>query len=60
LWGREGIGNFILFALCAQLVMAAAIDYHGLFGAPVKDISLQRLGGIVLVLAGLAVAQSSI
>lgn len=57
---RMGIGNFILFALCAQLVMAAAIDYFGLFGAPVKDISLQRLGGIVTMLVGLAVAQSSV
>jgi transporter family-2 protein len=60
LWAHEGIGNFILCALCAQLVMAAAIDHYGLFGAPVKDISLQRLGGIVLVLVGLAVVQSSV
>lgn len=56
---RMGIGNFIMFALCAQLVMAAAIDHYGLFGAPVKDISLQRLGGIGVMLVGLAVAQSS-
>jgi transporter family-2 protein len=57
---RMGIGNFIMFALCAQLIVAAAIDYFGLFGAPVKDISLQRLGGLLLMLAGLAVAQSSV
>jgi transporter family-2 protein len=57
---RMGIGNFIMFALCAQLIVAAAIDYFGLFGAPMKDISLQRLGGILLMLAGLAVAQSSV
>ena len=57
---RMGIGNFIMYALCAQLAMAVAIDHYGLFGAAVKDVSLQRLGGIVLMLIGLAVAQSSV
>ena len=55
-----GVGNTILFAMTAQIVMSAAMDHFGLFGAPIKPVSLTRLAGLVLMLAGLALAQLSV
>lgn len=55
-----GVGNTILFAMTAQIVMSAAMDHFGLFGAPIKPVSPTRLAGLVLMLAGLAIAQLSI
>lgn len=55
-----GVGNTILFAMTAQIVMSAAMDHFGLFGASIRPVSLIRLAGIVLMLAGLALAQLSV
>jgi len=54
---RIGVGNFILFAVCTQIFMSAAIDHFGLFGAAVREVSLARLGGLALVIAGLITSQ---
>ncbi len=55
-----GVGNTILFAMTAQIIMSAVMDHYGLFGAPVRPVSLTRLAGLVLMLAGLALAQLSV
>lgn len=55
-----GVGNTILFAMTAQIVMSAAMDHFGLFGAPIKPVSLTRLAGLILMLAGLALAQLNV
>ena len=55
-----GVGNTILFAMTAQIVMSAVMDHFGLFGAPIRPVSLTRFAGLVLMLAGLALAQMSI
>jgi len=55
-----GVGNTILFAMTAQIVMSAAMDHFGLFGAPIKPVSITRLAGLILMLAGLALAQLSV
>jgi transporter family-2 protein len=54
---RFGVGNFILFAVAAQVISAALIDHFGLFGAIIRPVNLVRLGGISLLLAGLAITQ---
>ena len=52
-----GVGNTILFAMIAQIFSSAAMDHFGLFGAMVRPVSVLRLSGLGLMLAGLIVAQ---
>ncbi len=54
---RFGVGNFILFAMVAQILISAGIDHFGWFGAVERPVRLLRLGGLVVMVAGLAVAQ---
>ncbi len=54
---RFGVGNFILFAVAAQIISSALIDHFGLFGAIIRPVNLVRLGGISLLLIGLAITQ---
>ena len=55
-----GVGNTILFAMTAQIVMSAAMDHFGLFGAAIRPVSLMRLSGLTLMLAGLFLAQVNV
>jgi len=57
---RFGVGNFVLFILLAQVVSAAAVDHFGLFGAVRRPVDLLRLGGILIVIAGLVITQLSV
>lgn len=52
-----GIGNFILFAVSAQIIAAAAIDYFGWFGVVPKETSVVRAGGLLLLIGGLVTTQ---
>jgi transporter family-2 protein len=54
---RFGVGNAIFFVLLGQMVSAAVIDQFGLFGAMVRPLTMLRLGGIGLMLAGLFLIQ---
>jgi transporter family-2 protein len=54
---RFGVGNFILFAMIAQIVISACIDHWGLFGAAVREVGLLRIAGIGVMIVGLAIAQ---
>ena len=54
---RFGVGNFILFAVAAQVISAALIDHFGLFGSMVRQVNFLRLGGILLLLTGLVITQ---
>lgn len=54
---RIGVGNFILFAVSAQIITAAVVDHLGLFGAAVREVSLLRLIGILVLIAGLVITQ---
>ena len=55
-----GVGNTILFAMTAQIVVSAAMDHFGLFGAPIRTVGPTRLAGLALMLAGLFLAQISV
>jgi len=39
--------------ITGQLIMSVLIDHYGLFGAPVNELSLQRVMGISLLFTGL-------
>ena len=54
---KFGVGNTILFVVCAQMCSSAVIDHWGLFGLPVRPISWMRFAGLLVILAGLVMVQ---
>jgi transporter family-2 protein len=56
---RFGVGNFVMFVLVGQLVISAAIDHFGLFGAPQKPVDALRLLGVGVMIIGVVIAQMS-
>ena len=48
-----GLGNAILFVLLGQLASAAVIDHFGLFGALVRQMTLARAAGFLLMGVGI-------
>lgn len=54
---KFGVGNTILFVVCAQMCSSALIDHWGLFGVPVRPISWLRFAGLLVILAGLVMVQ---
>jgi transporter family-2 protein len=54
---RFGLGNFILLAMVAQVILSALIDHFGWLGVSQRPINLLRLGGIGLLLLGLVMTQ---
>jgi transporter family-2 protein len=54
---RFGIGNAVMFVLFGQIISSALIDQFGLFGAPQKPIDLLRAMGLVVMAAGIVIAQ---
>ena len=54
---RLGVGNAICFIVTGQIFAAVLIDHFGLFGAPVQSLSLPRVAGIALMIAGLFLAK---
>ena len=53
---KFGIGNAIAFVLLGQLISMTVIDHFSLFGAIHQPISIQRLGGLLLMVAGIFLA----
>ena len=56
---KFGVGNAVFFVLIGQMIAAGLIDHFGLFGAQIKPMTLPRLGGIILMIAGIALIQLS-
>ena len=54
---KIGVANFIVMAVSSQILFSLMIDHFGLFGAPVKQISMTQLFGAVMLLIGLATTQ---
>lgn len=54
---RFGIGNAVMFVLAGQIISSAAIDHFGFFGAPQRPIDLMRAAGLVIMAAGVVIAQ---
>lgn len=49
---RIGVTFFLTVVIAGQLAMALLLDRSGAFGLPVQQISLTRIAGVLLVLAG--------
>ncbi|MCX7222663.1 MAG: DMT family transporter [Burkholderiales bacterium] len=56
---RIGLANFIVCAVSAQIIISVVIDHFGLLGAMVRPVSMTRLIGIGLLIAGIIVTQIS-
>ena len=49
---RLGATNMLAWVLAGQMLAAMALDHFGLLGYPLHPLSLGRLAGIVLLIAG--------
>ena len=49
---RMGVTLFLIVAIGGQLAMALLLDRSGAFGLPVQEVTLPRIGGVLLVVAG--------
>lgn len=54
---RMGVANFIMMAVCAQMVFSVVIDHFGLFGAAVRPANAMRLAGVAVLVAGVVITQ---
>jgi transporter family-2 protein len=54
---RMGVTFFLMVAIAGQLAMALLLDKVGAFGLAAQEISLQRVAGLLLVLAGAFLVQ---
>lgn len=49
---RLGVAMTFSLIIAGQMLVTLVIDHYGLLGVPVKEISLARIGGILLITAG--------
>jgi transporter family-2 protein len=49
---RLGVAMTFSLIIAGQMAVTLVIDHFGLFGVPVKEISIVRLAGILLITAG--------
>ena len=49
---RLGVAMTFSLIIAGQMIVTLVIDHFGLLGVPVKEISLARLGGILMITAG--------
>lgn len=49
---RIGVAMTFSLIIAGQMIVTLIIDHFGLLGVPVKEVSLVRLGGILLITVG--------
>jgi bacterial/archaeal transporter family-2 protein len=49
---RLGVAMTFSLVIAGQMIVTLIIDHFGLLGVPVKEVSLARIGGILLISAG--------
>ena len=49
---RLGVAMTFSLIIAGQMLVTIVIDHFGLLGVPVKEVSLVRVGGIMLITAG--------
>lgn len=49
---RLGVAMTFSLVIAGQMLVTLVIDHFGLLGVPVKEISLARVGGILLITGG--------
>ena len=56
---RLGATGFIVCVIAGQMLTSLLIDHFGLMGLSVKEASLGRVGGVLLIFAGMLMVQWS-
>ena len=51
---RIGVAMTFSLIVAGQMLITLVLDHFGVLGLPVKEISLARVGGILLIVAGVA------
>lgn len=51
---KIGVGVFVMALLVGQLLLSLLMERYGWLGAPKKAITIKQIGGIVIMLAGVA------
>ena len=54
---KIGAANTLCFAIAGQLISAIILDHFGWIGFPVKEISIGRIGGALLIIIGVYLVQ---
>lgn len=54
---RLGLATTLTVAIASQLATALVLDHFGLLGLKVEPVSLGRIAGVVLVLAGIVLVR---
>ncbi|MFK7160046.1 DMT family transporter [Marinospirillum sp. MEB164] len=54
---RFGATSFIVCVIAGQLITSLLLDYHGWLNLPVREISIGRMLGVILVLVGMVMVQ---
>lgn len=49
---RIGVAMTFSLIIAGQMIVTVVIDHFGLLGVPVKEVSLARIGGILLITGG--------
>lgn len=49
---RLGVAMTFSLIIAGQMIVTLIIDHFGLLGVPVKEVSFARIGGILLITAG--------
>jgi transporter family-2 protein len=49
---RLGAGGFLVWVVAGQMVTAVIVDHFGLMGLAPKPVTLRRIAGVALILAG--------
>ncbi|MGQ0542576.1 MAG: DMT family transporter [Blastocatellia bacterium] len=49
---KLGVAMTFSLIIAGQMIVTLIIDHFGLLGVPVKEVSLARIGGILLIAAG--------
>ena len=52
---KMGVANMVFFMILGQLLFGLIIDQFGLFNLPVREITLNKIIGLVIMLTGLFV-----
>ncbi|MGV9005669.1 MAG: DMT family transporter [Brevundimonas sp.] len=60
-WGvpRLGVATTITLMVAGQLLLSLALDHFGVMGVPKNPISLGRVAGVAMVLAGVLLVRRS-
>lgn len=52
---RLGVALSVSLAIGGQMITALIIDHYGLFGVTQRSVSLMRIAGVILVMAGVVI-----